>query len=252
MPSGEAVGSAGSGSKEIALTFDDGPSGYTGQVLDILDRHEAKATFFIVGRNAEHNVALIRRTVESGHEIGNHTWSHASLTGLPKSARHDEVQGANDSSAAPSDTAAAVPPALRRDAPGHEPRGAPGGVLPVVWSVDTRDYDPGVTAKKLIARVGGAAAGLDHPAPRRRRHRRKTVAALPKILDEIERRGYRAVTVTQLLNDAPPEQTTWRAGCDSGVAVITAASAATTAGSRLRPALACSCCRARSGSSAAW
>ena len=64
VPTGEAVGSAGSGGNEIALTFDDGPSGYTGQVLDILDRRGAKATFFVVGRNAEANVALIRRAVE--------------------------------------------------------------------------------------------------------------------------------------------------------------------------------------------
>ena len=180
VPLGEAVGSAGSGGKEIALTFDDGPSGYTGQVLDILDRHGAKATFFIVGRNAEHNTALIRRAVESGHEIGNHTWSHASLTGLAKKARHQEVQGAND---------------LVRSAVGHAPRlfrppyGAmrPGtnrevrraGLMPVVWSVDTRDYEPGVTAKLLIARIKAALRpGLDHPAPRRRRQPRKTVAAL--------------------------------------------------------------------------
>ena len=208
VPSGEAVGSAGGGSKEIALTFDDGPSAYTAQVLDILDLHNAKATFFIVGRNAQHNVALIRRTVESGHEIGNHTWSHASLTALPKSARHDEVQGAND---------------VVRSAVGHQPRlfrppyGAmrPGtnrevrraGMLPVVWSVDTHDYDPGVTAKKLVARVRKALRPgsiiLLHDGGG---DRRKTVAALPRILAEIERRGYRAVTVTQLLNDAPPEQ----------------------------------------------
>ena len=208
VPSGEAVGSAGGGSKEIALTFDDGPSAYTAQVLDILDLHNAKATFFIVGRNAEHNVALIRRTVESGHEIGNHTWSHASLPALPKSARHDEVQGAND---------------VVRSAVGHQPRlfrppyGAmrPGtnrevrraGMLPVVWSVDTHDYDPGVTAKKLVARVRKALRPgsiiLLHDGGG---DRRKTVAALPRILAEIERRGYRAVTVTQLLNDAPPEQ----------------------------------------------
>jgi peptidoglycan/xylan/chitin deacetylase (PgdA/CDA1 family) len=208
VPSGEAVGSAGGGSKEIALTFDDGPSAYTAQVLDILDLYDAKATFFIVGRNAEHNVALIRRTVESGHEIGNHTWSHASLPTLAKSARHDEVQGAND---------------VVRSAVGHQPRlfrppyGAmrPGtnrevrraGMLPVVWSVDTHDYDPGVTAKKLVARVRTALRPgsiiLLHDGGG---DRRKTVAALPRILAEIERRGYRAVTVTQLLNDAPPEQ----------------------------------------------
>ena len=207
VPLGEAVGSAGSGGKEIALTFDDGPSGYTGQVLDILDRHDAKATFFIVGRNAEHNTALIRRAVESGHEIGNHTWSHASLTGLAKKARHQEVQGASD---------------LVRSAVGHAPRlfrppyGAmrPGtnrevrraGLMPVVWSVDTRDYEPGVTSKLLIARIKAALRPgsiiLLHDGGG---NRRKTVAAFPKILDEIARQGYRAVTVTQLLNDAPPE-----------------------------------------------
>ncbi len=208
VPSGEAVSSAGSGGNEIALTFDDGPSVYTGQVLDILDKYGAKATFFVVGRNAESHVALLRRTVESGHEIGNHTWSHASLTSRAKQARHDEVQGASD---------------VVRSAVGHAPRlfrppyGAmrPGtnrevrqaGLMPVVWSIDTRDYDPGVTAKKLVARVGKALRPgsiiLLHDGGG---DRRKTVAALPKILDEIERRGYRAVTVTQLLNDAPPEQ----------------------------------------------
>jgi peptidoglycan/xylan/chitin deacetylase (PgdA/CDA1 family) len=207
VPLGEAVGSAGSGGKEIALTFDDGPSEYTGQVLDILDRSSAKATFFIVGRNAQNHQALVRRAVESGHEIGNHTWSHASLTGLKKASRAKEVQGASD----------AV-----RSAVGHEPRlfrppyGAmrPGtnrevrraGLLPVVWSVDTRDYQPGVTAKTLVARVGRALRPgsiiLLHDGGG---DRAKTVAALPRILDEIARRGYRAVTVTQLLNDAPPE-----------------------------------------------
>lgn len=208
VPSGEAVSSAGSGGNDVALTFDDGPSAYTGPVLDILDEYGAKATFFIVGRNAKSNVALVRRTVESGHEIGNHTWSHASLTSLAKQARHDEVQGASD---------------VVRSAIGHAPRlfrppyGAmrPGtnrevrqaGMMPIVWSVDTHDYDPGVTAKKLVARVGkelrpGSIILLHDGGG----DRRKTVAALPKILDEIERRGYRAVTVTQLLNDAPPEQ----------------------------------------------
>jgi peptidoglycan/xylan/chitin deacetylase (PgdA/CDA1 family) len=207
VPTGEAVGSAGSGGKEVALTFDDGPSGYTGQVLDILDRHGAKATFFIVGRNAEHNTALIRRAVESGHEIGNHTWSHASLTGLAKAARHQEVQGTNDLVRA---TVGHAPQLFRppygamRPGTNREVRRA--GLLPVVWSVDTRDYEPGVTAKLLIARTRAALRPgsiiLLHDGGG---NRRKTVAALPKILDEIARQGYRAVTVTQLLNDAPPE-----------------------------------------------
>lgn len=207
VPSGEAVGSAGSGGKEIALTFDDGPSAYTAKVLDILDRHGAKATFFVVGRDTGGRLDLMRRAVESGHELGNHTWSHAALTALAKQKRHAEVQGTSD----------AIVKAV-----GHGPRlfrppyGAmrPGtnrevrrlGMLPVVWSVDPHDYEPGVTSKKLVARVRKALRPgsiiLLHDGGG---DRRKTIAALPKILDEIAKRGYRAVTVTQLLNDAPPE-----------------------------------------------
>ncbi len=208
VPSGAAVGSAGSGGKEVALTFDDGPSSYTGEVLDILDRRGAKATFFIVGRNAEHNTDLVRRAVESGHEIGNHTWTHAALTGLAKAARHQEVQGTSDAVRSAVGHAPSLfrpPYGAMRPGTNREVRSA--GLMPVVWSIDPKDYTPGVTAKSLVARIGNALRPgsiiLLHDGGG---NRRKTVAALPKILDEIERQGYRAVTVTQLLNDAPPEQ----------------------------------------------
>ena len=207
VPTGDAVGSAGSGGKEVALTFDDGPSGYTGQVLDILDRGGAKATFFIVGRNAEQNPALVRRAVESGHEIGNHTWSHAALTGLAKAARHQEVQGASDAARSTVGHAPRLfrpPYGAMRPGTNREVRRA--GLMPVVWSVDTRDYQPGVTAKALVARIHASLRPgsiiLLHDGGG---NRQKTVAALPRILAEIERQGYRAVTVTQLLNHAPPE-----------------------------------------------
>ncbi len=239
MPTGEAVGSAGGGGNEIALSFDDGPSATRRQVLDILDRHGAKATFFVVGRNAEANPTLVRRAVESGHEIGNHTWSHASLTGArrrpPATAR---CRARATSSAPPSATSRCC--SGRRTARcgrARTARCASSGMLPVVWSVDTRDYEPGVTAKSLVARVRQALRPgsiiLLHDGGG---DRSKTVAALPAILDEIARQGYRAVTVTQLLNDAPPRaRTTWPAGCEpAGGAVTTAASASTTAGSRLR------------------
>src|SRR5688572_26382773 len=67
----------------MALTFDDGPSSaYTPQILDILDRHGVKATFFVLGSNVAGNEALLQRTYASGHEIGNHTWGHPRLTAL--------------------------------------------------------------------------------------------------------------------------------------------------------------------------
>ena len=189
---------------------------YTSKVLDILDLSGVKATFFVVGRNAALNPHLMRRAVESGHEIGNHTWSHTALTALKKKGqRRHEVEGASD---------------VVRAATGHKPLlfrppyGAmrPGtnrevrelGMLPVVWSVDVRDYDPKVTVKALVARVRKALRPgsiiLLHDGGG---DRAKTVAALPSILAEVAKAGYRAVTITQLLNDAPPSRTTSPAGC---------------------------------------
>jgi peptidoglycan/xylan/chitin deacetylase (PgdA/CDA1 family) len=66
--------------REVALTFDDGPSvPYTGQVLDILRRNHVHATFFLCGANAERYPDLVRRIKAEGHEIGNHTYSHPYL-----------------------------------------------------------------------------------------------------------------------------------------------------------------------------
>jgi peptidoglycan/xylan/chitin deacetylase (PgdA/CDA1 family) len=67
--------------KEVALTFDDGPDPrWTPGVLDALDRHQAKATFFVIGVRAAAHPELLRDIVRRGHEIANHTWSHSYLT----------------------------------------------------------------------------------------------------------------------------------------------------------------------------
>ncbi len=68
---------------QIALTFDDGPSAAnTAKILDILEVNGAKATFFVIGRNAAENAQLLRRAASLGCEIGNHTFDHAKLTDL--------------------------------------------------------------------------------------------------------------------------------------------------------------------------
>lgn len=62
---------------KIALTFDDGPhKKYTSEILDILDEYEIKATFFVIGCNCEKYPEIVQRAIDSGHEIGNHTYSH--------------------------------------------------------------------------------------------------------------------------------------------------------------------------------
>jgi peptidoglycan/xylan/chitin deacetylase (PgdA/CDA1 family) len=75
----------------VALTFDDGPDPeYTPRLLDILERHHARATFFMVGKNAESYPELVQRVAQSGHAIGNHSWDHPSfplISGLKRRAQ---------------------------------------------------------------------------------------------------------------------------------------------------------------------
>ena len=66
--------------KVIALTFDDGPHRkYTPEILDLLNKYDAKATFFILGANAEKNPDVLVRMYEDGHELANHTYTHQAV-----------------------------------------------------------------------------------------------------------------------------------------------------------------------------
>ena len=71
-----------SDNKDIALTFDDGPSEYTKKVLDILKHYNIKATFFLIGKRIKGNEEVVRRLVAEGHQIGNHTYHHSHATGF--------------------------------------------------------------------------------------------------------------------------------------------------------------------------
>lgn len=75
-----------------ALTFDDGPSRHTGQLLDMLADYGIPATFFLLGTNAERNPALVRRIVAEGHEVGNHSWSHPNLRALAPEVQAQEIR----------------------------------------------------------------------------------------------------------------------------------------------------------------
>jgi peptidoglycan/xylan/chitin deacetylase (PgdA/CDA1 family) len=76
-----------------ALTFDDGPHPvYTPRLLDILERHGAHATFFMVGENAQRHPELVRRVSEAGHAIGNHSWDHPSFPLISRRERRDQIQ----------------------------------------------------------------------------------------------------------------------------------------------------------------
>jgi peptidoglycan/xylan/chitin deacetylase (PgdA/CDA1 family) len=83
-----------------ALTFDDGPDPTTTpDLLDLLDAHEARATFFVVGRAASEHGALIREIHRRGHVLGNHTWSHSPFRSLSSRQRRDELRRCDESTA---------------------------------------------------------------------------------------------------------------------------------------------------------
>ncbi len=102
-----AAGSAGSSSsgsssinpngKMIALTFDDGPSSTTTQVLDILDKYDVKATFFLIGQNINSSTqSILQRQNASGHELANHSYTHSDMTTMSWSAIQNEINQTNN------------------------------------------------------------------------------------------------------------------------------------------------------------
>ena len=131
-----------SGVKEkpsIAITFDDGPSGrYTGRLLDGLKERSVKASFFLIGENAEENPVLVERIYKEGHLIGNHTYSHVQMTHLSEEAAVREIEKTDQViSAITGEHVAYMRPPFGAWQRELEVRME---VLPVLWSVDPLDW----------------------------------------------------------------------------------------------------------------
>jgi peptidoglycan-N-acetylglucosamine deacetylase len=195
----------GGHAREIALTFDDGPGPYTPQILDLLEREHVPATFFVIGEELRYFGASTTREIRDGFVIGDHTETHPMLAQL---SAHDQREQLFEQ-AARVEILGAPRPRLFRPPYGsfdtttfhllHQMR-----MLMVLWSVDTDDYaQPG--AEVIVHRaLEGAAPGaiiLMHDAGG---DRAQTIAALPTIVAQLRKSGYRLVTVPQLLHDDPP------------------------------------------------
>jgi peptidoglycan/xylan/chitin deacetylase (PgdA/CDA1 family) len=200
---------AGAQHREIALTFDDGPGPYTPEILATLQRNHVPATFFEVGILERYFYGSTAAIIADGDVIGDHTEVHAAMARL--SARGQRTQLLEEAAAIAPHGASF--PRLFRPPYGmwnsatlallHRYR-----MLMVLWTVDTNDYRrPGVKAivKTALAGARPGAIILLHDAGG---NRSETVAALPKIIAGLRRRGYRLVTVPRLLldNPAPREQ----------------------------------------------
>lgn len=190
---------ADSGSKVIALTFDDEPGPYTAQLLDILDQHGAKATFFLIGSKVSSQANVVSSIHACDHQLGNHSWSHPELPKLPVDQIAGEIDRTNDAVK----QATGVTPAILRP-----PYGAVNGVVleqlrlrgmsSILWSVDTRDWvdrNSDIVCSRAVAGAHPGAVILMHDI------HQTSVGATPCILNALKQQGYLFVTVQGLLGN---------------------------------------------------
>jgi len=196
---------AGSRRREVALTFDDGPSAYTPQVLRILRRMRAAATFFLIGRFAQTYPQLVAKEAAEGFEVGDHTETHPFLSALSPGAQETQIVQAAEAI----HRGGAPYPRLMRPPYGAFDHSTleilrARRMVMVLWSADTKDYSrPGV-ARIIYTAVSGAQRGaivLMHDGGG---DRSQTVAALPRIIIRLRQRGFRLVTIARLLREDPP------------------------------------------------
>ena len=195
------------GAKTVALTFDDGPNPKTTRkVLQILARGSHRATFFVVGRKALAHADVVREIQAAGHEIGVHGHLHDRLYSLkpPKYVAEDIGRAQNAV-----EQAVGLRPTLFRPPVGYlSSRTAAGakhaGVRTIAWSARGLDGSAPTAAEKVYARIEkgltDGAIVLMHDASEHDDFEPASVEALPRILEELDDRGLRAVTVSELLD----------------------------------------------------
>lgn len=145
---------AGSDPDEFALTYDDGPNdACTEQILELLERHGVRATFFVIGRFARQRVSLVRQTRAAGHLVGNHTWSHPLLmTRSPRRVREELA-------ATSAELEDILGERVRYFRPPHGGRrpdvlrtACEMGMVPVLWNAMGYDWRP-ITSAQILANL---------------------------------------------------------------------------------------------------
>jgi peptidoglycan/xylan/chitin deacetylase (PgdA/CDA1 family) len=200
----------------IALTFDDGPYVYTSKLLDLLDKYNVKATFFVVGYNFDRSIttgewpAILQRMVSTGHQVASHTWSHQDLDQASEDLRISEMKQNED---ALRTTIGKIPTYMR------PPYGACSvgtgcvdtmtnlGYHIVNWEVDTRDWEnntPDTTsvAQNIFSSSVPDDASRAGPIILSHDVHQQTVDTLAEYeIQDAMRKGYRFVTVGECLGD---------------------------------------------------
>lgn len=184
-------------SKKIALTYDDGPHPvYTEEMLEVLEENQVPATFFLLGQNIEGQEEVVRSIAEKGHLIGNHTFHHVQITGLPEEQAYEEIDETSRliASVTGKETEYVRPPfgtwneGLEEDL----------NLIPVMWTIDTKDWmteNVDAIVEHVVQNAGENDIILMHDSYE------STVQATARIISLLKARGFEFVTVDEVLFD---------------------------------------------------
>lgn len=185
--------------KKVALTFDDGPDPkVTRQILETLQKHDAKATFFMLGSRVEYYPDIVNEMKEAGHELGNHTWTHADLTklGPERIVKEIEKTSAIIEEVTGQKVEAFRPPYGAVNDAVHNMTGLP----IILWDVDTLDWkyrDPTRILQVVKEHVKDGSIILMHDI------HQSTADGLDAVLSYLKNEGYDFVTVKELEETSP-------------------------------------------------
>lgn len=180
----------------VALTYDDGPNpkGSTEQILDVLKKYGARATFFVIGSSAEDNPELLRREIEEGHEIGNHSYNHPDLTTIDKDAFDYQI---NTTQNIIYQATGIYPKMIRPPYGAIDENTKSISPLPfITWSIDTRDWDhrnPDLVYQNIMDNLSDGDIILMHDI------HQSTADACERIVSKLKELGYQMVTVSELM-----------------------------------------------------
>jgi peptidoglycan-N-acetylglucosamine deacetylase len=191
----------------IAMTFDDGPSAtLTPKLLDLLAARNIKATFFVIGENVAEHPEIVAREAREGHEIGNHSWSHPNFAKMPEERVRQQLWRTDTAI----QNATGTRPTLMRPPYGsitaREKRWIHDelGYDIILWDVDPYDWKrpgPAVVRNRILKETQPGSIVLSHDI------HPGTIEAMPSTLDALAAKGFKFVTVSELIRMAVPRRT---------------------------------------------